>query len=136
MKPILLLVASNTFMTIAWYGHLKFPRSAILATILVSWLIALPEYALQVPANRSGFTEYRYSPTQLKGLQEIISLTVFSLFAFFYFREVPGWKALAAYVLIALAAFLILPSSFNEPPPPSEDVAAVTPADSTSSERS
>ncbi len=127
MKPILLLVASNSFMTIAWYGHLKFPGSTILAAILISWLIALPEYALQVPANRSGFTDFGYTPTQLKGIQEIISLTVFSIFAFFYFREVPGWKAILAYVLIAVAAFLILPTSFSEPPPASEDVAAVTP---------
>jgi uncharacterized protein (DUF486 family) len=124
MKTILLLVASNAFMTMAWYGHLKFPRHHLALTILVSWLIALPEYALQVPANRVGHQEYGYSPTALKVIQEVISLSVFAVFAFFYFREVPGWRQLAAFALIVAASALILPSAITQPhaPPPAEKV--------------
>ena len=120
MKTILLLMCSNVFMTIAWYGHLKYPKAALLGTILLSWLIALPEYALQVPANRAGQEQYGLTPTQLKVIQEVISLTVFAVFAFFYFREVPGWRAGLAFVLIVVAAYLGLPTSFgaaqHEPP--------------------
>lgn len=114
MKTIALLVASNTFMTIAWYGHLKYPRAVLIGTILVSWLIALPEYILQVPANRIGQEHYRLSPTQLKVVQEAVSLTVFAVFAFFYFREVPGWRQLLAFVLIVTASFLVLPTAFDK----------------------
>ena len=80
MRTVLLLIASNTFMTIAWYGHLKLPKAPLLATVLVSWLIAMPEYALQVPANRTGQESYHFTPTQLKVIQEVISLAVFAVF--------------------------------------------------------
>ncbi|HZT81016.1 MAG TPA: DMT family protein [Gemmataceae bacterium] len=115
MRTVLLLILSNTFMTMAWYGHLKFPRFPLLATILLSWLIALPEYALQVPANRLGHAGYNLTPTQLKIIQEVVSLTVFAVFAFLYFREVPTWRTLLAFVLIAGAVFLALPTSFSGP---------------------
>jgi len=113
VKTILLLIASNFFMTVAWYGHLKFKKSALIVAIVVSWLIALPEYILQVPGNRIGSMEYRWTATQLKVIQEVISLSVFAVFAFFYFREVPNWRTATAFALIVVAAYLVLPHSFD-----------------------
>jgi len=84
--PILLLIGSNIFMTYAWYGHLKDLRGKpLLLVIILSWGVALLEYMLQVPANRIG--EQTYSLAQLKGIQEIISLSVFAAFAVFYMRQ-------------------------------------------------
>src|SRR5262249_11167327 len=77
------------------------------------WLIALPEYALQVPANRAGQEEYGLSATQLKVIQKVVSLTVFAVFAFFYFREVPGWRQALAFACIVAASVLVLPSAFD-----------------------
>lgn len=105
MYTVLLLIASNTFMTIAWYGHLKYKEKPLYAAILVSWLIALPEYALQVPANRLGHKTF--TATQLKVMQEAISLSVFLVFAWFYFGEAPTWRAAVAFVLITIAVALI-----------------------------
>jgi uncharacterized protein (DUF486 family) len=105
LTVILLLIGSNTFMTIAWYGHLKYRDVALGLTILISWLIALPEYALQVPANRIGYGHF--SATQLKVMQEIISLSVFAVFAFFYLKETPTWRTGLAAVFIVLAVLLI-----------------------------
>jgi uncharacterized protein (DUF486 family) len=102
---VLLLVASNTFMTIAWYGHLKYKDKPLYAAILVSWLIALPEYALQVPANRLGYSTF--TATQLKIMQEAISLTVFMAFAWLYFGEAPTWRAAVAFALITVAVGLM-----------------------------
>ena len=102
---ILLLAASNTFMTIAWYGHLKYKHVALIATILASWLIALPEYALQVPANRLGHGHL--SATQLKVIQEVVSLSVFAIFAAWYLRETPTWRTAAAFLLIIAAVALV-----------------------------
>jgi uncharacterized protein (DUF486 family) len=120
MWTVVLLLLSNTFMTIAWYGHLKYPRAPLVLTVVLSWLIALPEYSFQVPANRIGQEFYKFTPTQLKVIQEVISLTVFAVFAFFYFREVPTWRTLLAFLLIVAAVFLALPISFSKPeaPPP------------------
>ena len=73
MKTVLLLLASNTFMTMAWYGHLKYKQAPLLIAIAVSWLIALPEYILQVPANRIGNSTEGFSPSQLKIIQEVMS---------------------------------------------------------------
>ena len=106
--PILLLTCSNIFMTIAWYGHLKFKTKPILLVILVSWGIALFEYLLQVPANRWGSASY--SPYQLKIIQEIITLTVFAVFAYFYFNQKIHWNHLAAFgCILAAVAFTFLP---------------------------
>lgn len=105
LTVVLLLVASNTFMTIAWYGHLKYKHVALFTTIVVSWLIALPEYALQVPANRVGHGHF--TATQLKVFQEVISLSVFAVFAYFYLKEVPTWRTGAAFLLIVGAVALI-----------------------------
>ncbi len=122
VKTIALLICSNTFMTLAWYGHLKFRASWLPLAILVSWLIALPEYALQVPANRIGAGQL--SATQLKIIQEVISVAVFVVFAFFYFREVPTWRTGLAFALILAAVFLVQPTATShqeaatDPPPP------------------
>ena len=105
LTVVLLLVASNAFMTIAWYGHLKYKHVALLTTILVSWLIALPEYALQVPANRLGHGQM--SATQLKVIQEVVSLSVFAVFVFLYLGERPTWRSAAAFLLVVAAVFLI-----------------------------
>ncbi len=79
--PIILLTISNIFMTFAWYGHLKFKNTALWLIILVSWGIAFFEYCFQVPANRIGHTVY--SAAQLKTIQEVITLIVFSIFQYF-----------------------------------------------------
>jgi uncharacterized protein (DUF486 family) len=119
MRTVLLLIASNTFMTIAWYGHLKFKDKSLLLAILISWLIALPEYALQVPANRLGYGHF--SATQLKILQEAISLSVFAVFAWLYFGETPTWRSGIAFLLVMAAVALVRGErspSINEPNPP------------------
>lgn len=105
LTVVLLLVASNTFMTIAWYGHLKYKGAALLTTIVVSWLIALPEYGFQVPANRIGYGHF--TATQLKVIQEAVSLSVFAVFAFFYLKEAPTWRSAVAFLLVIAAVALI-----------------------------
>jgi len=106
--PVLLLVGSNLFMTIAWYGHLKYKASPLWKVIFVSWGIAFFEYCFQVPANRWGSNVY--SPVQLKILQEIITLTVFCVFAFLYFDEKIRWNHIAAFVcILGAVAFTFLP---------------------------
>jgi uncharacterized protein len=100
--PIVLLLLSNVFMTIAWYGHLKFKSHAIWLVILSSWLIALPEYILQVPANRIGHSVY--SAAQLKTIQEILTLMVFCAFSVWYLKEPIRWNHGVAFALIVLAA--------------------------------
>lgn len=103
--PIMLLTVSNIFMTFAWYGHLKHKSTALWAVILISWGIAFFEYCFQVPANRIG--SYVYSAAQLKTIQEIITLVVFSVFSVLYLKEEFRWNYLAGFVLIVLAAFFI-----------------------------
>ncbi len=106
--PVILLTCSNVFMTFAWYGHLKFKNRPLLLVILASWGIAFFEYLLQVPANRWGSSVY--SATQLKILQEIITLTVFVVFAMFYLGEKLRWNHLAAFAcILAAVAFIFLP---------------------------
>ena len=86
MRTIFLLIASNIFMTIAWYGHLKFKGIPLWKAILVSWSIALIEYCLTVPANRTGIAE-GYNLFQLKIIQEVITLVIFTVFAIIVFKE-------------------------------------------------
>jgi len=105
LLPIVLLFGSNIFMTMAWYGHLKFKTAPLLLVIAISWLIALPEYILQVPANRLGHSVY--SAAQLKTLQEIITLLVFVAFSVLYLGEALRWNHLAGFALIVVAAWLI-----------------------------
>ena len=103
--PVLLLTISNIFMTFAWYGHLKFKNSMLWLVILVSWGIALFEYCFQVPANRIGHEVY--TAAQLKTIQEIITLIVFSGFSVWYLREEFRWNYLVGFVFVILAAFFI-----------------------------
>lgn len=105
LAPILLLACSNLFMTFAWYGHLKFKGAPILLVILASWLIALPEYIFQVPANRLGHAVYTLP--QLKTIQEVITLTVFIGFSVWYMGEAIRWNHLAGFALMVVAAWLI-----------------------------
>jgi len=100
-----LLLASNIFMTFAWYGHLKYKSASLVLVILASWLIALPEYALQVPANRIGHSHF--SAAELKTMQEVITLTVFAVFAVFYLKEPLTWNHAIGFAFIALGAFFI-----------------------------
>ena len=85
MRTILLLICSNIFMTIAWYGHLKYRQAPLALVIVVSWLIAFLEYCFQVPANRIGYGEF--TAFQLKIIQEVITLSVFTVFAWVYLGE-------------------------------------------------
>ena len=105
LLPILMLAVSNVFMTFAWYGHLKYKGSALWIVILVSWGIALLEYCFQVPANRIGH-EY-FTAAQLKTMQEVITLIVFSIFSIFYLKEDFQWNYLVGFALIILAVFFI-----------------------------
>jgi uncharacterized protein len=113
---ILLLVASNTFMTFAWYGHLKFKEMSwsqnlgLFSIILISWGIALFEYILQVPANRIGFKEYGgpFSLVELKVIQEVITLTVFVIFSVVFFKnETFRWNHAVGFVFLILAVYFI-----------------------------
>lgn len=106
--PIVLLTCSNVFMTLAWYGHLKFKGKPLLLVILASWGIAFLEYCFQVPANRWGNSVY--SAFQLKIIQEVITLVVFTGFALVYLHERIRWNYLAAFVcILAAVAFTFLP---------------------------
>ena len=106
VQTVLLLFASNIFMTIAWYGHLTSLRSApLVVAILVSWTIALAEYALQVPANRIGYAVFTLA--QLKVIQEIITMTVFAGYAMLWAGETLRWNyAAAAMCLVAAVVFI------------------------------
>jgi len=105
MKTVLLLVISNIFMTFAWYGHLKFKDHPLFKVILISWLIAFVEYCFQVPANRIGHGQF--SATELKTIQEVITLIVFAAFSVFYLKEPMRWNHAAGFALIVLAVFVI-----------------------------
>jgi uncharacterized protein len=103
---VALLFLSNCFMTYAWYGHLKdFKHKSLLFVIFFSWGVAFFEYVLQVPANRWGSAWF--TSTQLKTIQEVVSLTVFVLFSYFYLREPFHWQYLLGFALIGLGAFFI-----------------------------
>ena len=103
--PVLMLFASNVFMTFAWYGHLKFKQSWLPAVIMVSWGIAFFEYWLAVPANRWGSAVY--SAAQLKTMQEVITLVVFAVFSVFVLKEALTWKHAVGFALIATGAGVI-----------------------------
>jgi uncharacterized protein (DUF486 family) len=104
MTTILLLTISNLFMTVAWYGHLKYRDRPLLLVIVVSWLIAFFEYCFQVPANRIGYGEF--TAFQLKIVQEVVTLVVFTGFAFVYLGEKVKWNHAAAFgCLIAAVGF-------------------------------
>ena len=105
MWTIVLLIVSNIFMTFAWYGHLRFRGEALWKVVLVSWGIAFFEYCFQVPANRLGAD--RFSPMQLKVMQEIITISVFAVFTTLYFGSHLRWNHAAAAVCLVGAAFFV-----------------------------
>ncbi|CAG1015059.1 MAG: DMT family protein [Rhizobiaceae bacterium] len=103
--PILLLVASNVFMTFAWYGHLRFKAAPLYVAVIASWGIAFFEYWLAVPANRIGIQAY--SAAELKTIQEVITLSVFAVFSVLYLKEAFTLNHLLGFALIAGGAALI-----------------------------
>lgn len=103
MLTIVLLIASNIFMTFAWYGHLKYKSAPLFLAIIVSWGIAFFEYCLQVPANRWGSSQF--STAQLKILQEVITLVVFSFFSIFYLQESLKWNTVLSFAFMIGAVF-------------------------------
>ena len=106
IAPIVLLLASNVFMTFAWYGQLKFPATSLWLVIPISWGIAFFEYCLAVPANRIGYTVY--SGAQLKIMQEILTLCVFAVFSVTYLGEAIRWNHIASFGCLGAAAFFAL----------------------------
>ncbi len=100
-----LLLCANLFMTVAWYGHLKFPTTSLWAVVIVSWLIAFVEYCLQVPANRIGYGYF--SAAELKTIQEVISLSIFMIFSVVYLGEPLKWNYVLGFAMIAGGAFVI-----------------------------
>ncbi|MGP9820287.1 DMT family protein [Salinarimonas sp. NSM] len=105
LLPILLLVLSNVFMTVAWYGHLKFPGAPLWGVVLASWGIAFFEYCLAVPANRIGHGTY--SAAELKTIQEVITLCVFAVFSVTVLKEALTMNHLVGFGFIALGAFFV-----------------------------
>ena len=103
MWTILLLIASNVFMTFAWYGHLKYKQKPLYLMIFVSWLIAFFEYCLQVPANRMGYGEF--TGFQLKVIQEVITLLVFVVLAYFYLGEAVRWNYAVSFLFLVGAVY-------------------------------
>jgi len=106
MATIILLVVSNIFMTLAWYGHLKFPHLPMLTPILIGWGIALVEYSFAVPANRIGYA-HGFSGGQLKIIQEVITIAVFAVFAALVLKEPVGWRYLGAFVCLGGAVLFM-----------------------------
>ncbi len=106
LRTVTLLVLSNVFMTVAWYGHLRHVGKALWLVVLVSWGIAFFEYCLQVPANRIGY-QTGLTGAELKTIQEVITLFVFIVFATLYLREPLRWNVLAGFALIAVGAALV-----------------------------
>src|ERR1700682_862470 len=105
MTTILLLAISNIFMIFAWYGHLKYREAPLFEVILISWFIAVAEYWFQVAANRIG--SFQFTAVQLKTIQEVITLTVFSVFSVFYLGEGLKWNYLVGFALMVVAVFVI-----------------------------
>ncbi len=105
VAPIAMLALSNVFMTFAWYGHLKFKATPLVAVVLISWGIAFFEYWLAVPANRIGHAVY--SAAQLKTIQEVITLIVFAGFSTLWLKEAVGWNTLIGFGFIAIGAAFV-----------------------------
>ena len=106
VRVIILLIFSNIFMTFAWYGHLKQMNVPIWKAVLVSWLIALVEYCLMVPANRIGY-QNGVNAFQLKMAQEIITLGVFTVFAIVYLKEPFHWKYVVSFLFLLGAVYFM-----------------------------
>jgi len=108
LLPIVMLIASNVFMTFAWYGHLNYTSKPLWAAVLASWGIAFFEYWLAVPANRIGYAVY--SPAQLKTMQEVITFAVFSVFSIYYLKQAITINHLIGFSLIAAGAYFVFRS--------------------------
>jgi uncharacterized protein len=105
LLPILLLAVSNVFMTLAWYGHLRFKEVPLAGVIIASWGIAFVEYCLAIPANRWGIAVY--SAAQLKTMQEVITLVVFAVFSVVYLHQSITWNHVIGFSFIAIGAFFV-----------------------------
>ncbi len=105
VAPIVLLVCSNVFMTLAWYGHLNFKAKPLMLVVVASWGIAFIEYCLAVPANRYGHAIY--SAAELKTIQEVVTLAVFTGFSVLYLKEPLGWNHAIGFALIAAGAAFV-----------------------------
>lgn len=105
MKTVILLLISNVFMTFAWYGHLKYTNHHLWKVVIVSWLIAFVEYCFQVPANRIGHTQF--TAAQLKTMQEVITLVVFSVFSVLYLKEPLKWNYIVGFLMMIGAVFFV-----------------------------
>jgi len=105
LLPILMLMGSNVFMTLAWYGHLRFKAAPLMGVVLVAWGIAFIEYCLAVPANRWGSAVY--TTAQLKTIQEVITLLVFAGFSVLYLRDPLTWNYAVGFALIAAGAYFV-----------------------------
>jgi uncharacterized protein (DUF486 family) len=103
--PIVLLVGSNVFMTVAWYWHLRFKEVPLFSVILISWALAFIEYCMAVPANRYGNAVY--NTAQLKTMQEVITLLVFAVFSVVYLKDPLTWSQGGGFALIAVGAFFV-----------------------------
>jgi len=105
MRTVAMLTVSNIFMTMAWYGHLKYKSAPLWIVILASWGIAFFEYCFQVPANRWGHGQF--TAAQLKIMQEVITLVVFSIFSIVYLKEDLKWNYLVGFGLVVAAVFFV-----------------------------
>jgi len=105
LLPILLLIGSNVFMMLAWYGHLRFKEVPLAGVILASWLIASVEYCMAVPANRWGSAVY--TTAQLKTIQEVVTLLIFAGFSILYLKEPMTWNYAVGFGFIAVGAFFV-----------------------------
>ena len=110
LLPVLMLFASNVFMTFAWYGHLRFKENSLPLVVMVSWGIAFFEYWLAVPANRWGSAVY--STAQLKTMQEVITLIVFAAFSVLYLKEPFSWNYAVGFALITAGAYFVFRGPF------------------------
>ena len=128
LLTVLLLVASNVFMTFAWYGHLRHKETALLIAIGVSWLIAFFEYCLQVPANRIGHN-HGLSGAELKTIQEVITLVVFCVFSVLYLKEGIKWNVIIGFVLILAGATCVFEPWKRSEPAQADAVQVEKPAD-------
>jgi len=106
IRAVFLLLASNVFMTIAWYGHLRFQNVPLWKVIIISWLIAFVEYCFMVPANRIGY-QSGVNAFQLKMIQEVITLIIFAAFAIFYLKEPFHWKYIVSFILLLGAVYFM-----------------------------
>ena len=111
LAPPLMLTLSNVFMTLAWYGHLKYPSAPLWLVVIASWGLAFFEYWLAVPANRIGY--HVYSAAELKTMQEVITLSVFAIFSVLYLGEKLTVSHVAGFALIGLGAWVVFRSPFG-----------------------